>query len=136
MDKALRNAIIAGLIIISLSAGYYFVIFFPKKEAMQLELQKQEAKNRSDFEKKSKCSEYLEKSEKELEDLKQTDVDMARAGRLRVYYSSKIDACIETYIKNISQTKDGVIINLFTGEIIGNYPELDDYHSKIDELTK
>jgi len=136
MDKALRNAIVAGIIIIALSFGYYLVVFLPKKEAMRLEQQKQEIKNKDYFEKKFKCSEYLEKAEKELNNLKQIDEDMARAGRLRVYYSSKIDACIEAYIKNIAQAKDGVIINLFTGEIIGNYPELDDYHNKIDELTK
>ena len=32
MDKALRNALIAGTIIVALSLGYYFVVFLPKKE--------------------------------------------------------------------------------------------------------
>lgn len=135
MAKMLKNIIIGGIIFVALSVGYYLIIFLPKKEAMQSALQKQEIINKSIFEKKSKCSEYLEKAENELKDLRQTDTDMARAGRLRVYYSSKLDVCIKTYIKNIAQAKDGVIINLFTGEIIGNYPELDDYNGKINELT-
>jgi hypothetical protein len=42
MDKALRNAIITGIIIIALSLGYYFVIFLPKKENAKLELQRQQ----------------------------------------------------------------------------------------------
>lgn len=41
MDKALRNAIIAGIIIIAISFGYYLVVFLPKKEAMRIEQQKQ-----------------------------------------------------------------------------------------------
>ncbi|MCX6766815.1 MAG: hypothetical protein NT170_03505 [Candidatus Moranbacteria bacterium] len=41
MDKALRNAIIAGIIIIAISFGYYLVVFLPKKEAMRLEQQGQ-----------------------------------------------------------------------------------------------
>lgn len=32
MDKTLRNVIIAGTIVISLSIAYYFVVFLPKKE--------------------------------------------------------------------------------------------------------
>lgn len=31
MDKVLRNTIIAGIVIVSLSVGYYFVLFLPKK---------------------------------------------------------------------------------------------------------
>jgi len=43
MDKALRNALIAGIIIIALSVGYYLVVFLPKKEAMRIEQQKQDS---------------------------------------------------------------------------------------------
>jgi hypothetical protein len=65
MDKSLRNAIIAGIIIIALSVGYYLVIFLPKKEAMRIEQQSKqkelqqvcltEAKNKKDERFKSYC---------------------------------------------------------------------------------
>lgn len=42
MDKALRNAIIAGIVIISFSVCYYLVIFLPQKESARVEQQKQE----------------------------------------------------------------------------------------------
>lgn len=51
MDKALRNAIIAGIIIIAISFGYYLVVFIPKKEAMRIEQQKQEQELKAQQEK-------------------------------------------------------------------------------------
>lgn len=39
MDKALRNTLIAGITIVTLSMSYFFVVFLPNRNAMQLKQQ-------------------------------------------------------------------------------------------------
>ncbi len=74
MDKALRSTLIAGIIIIALSVGYYLVIFLPKKEATRLEEQKQEKianDQKASQQKESDLAKELEiKTAKCLEDAK------------------------------------------------------------------
>jgi hypothetical protein len=65
MDKALRNTLIAGIIIVALSVGYYLVIFIPKREVMQLEQQKQEVDQQKQ-EQKTNALKEQEKVDKEL----------------------------------------------------------------------
>ncbi len=43
MDKALRNAVIVGILVASLSFGYYLVIFLPQKNDEIIQMKKQEA---------------------------------------------------------------------------------------------
>lgn len=73
MDKALRNTIIAGTIIIALSLSYYMVIFLPKKEATRIKQQKQEQELRAQQEK--------EKIEKE--------------DKMKLENKAKLDECLE-----------------------------------------
>lgn len=73
MDKALRNTIIAGTIIVALSLGYYLVIFLPKKEATRIEQQKQEQELRAQQEK--------EKIERE--------------DKMKLENKAKLDECLE-----------------------------------------
>ena len=64
MDKAVKISIIAGVLIVSLSIAYYLVIFLPKKEAMRIELQKQEQTMKD--QKEAAIKEEQEKKEQEL----------------------------------------------------------------------
>jgi isopenicillin N synthase-like dioxygenase len=72
MDKALRNALIAGIIIITLSIGYYLVIFLPKKEATRIEQQNQEKEanllKESEIKDQQK-KEYVSKRKKDCYDI-------------------------------------------------------------------
>lgn len=75
MDKVLRNAIIAGIIIIALSLGYYLIIFLPKKEANRIELQKKDQETQLESQKQEHETNSLknqEKAEKEKQEEENT----------------------------------------------------------------
>lgn len=120
MDKVLRNAIIAGIIIIALSLGYYLVIFLPRKDKAKMEQQKQqevrleqqrqqEEKDKSDQEKKDKerevqkqqekCNNYAADIKKRLEDKK---IEGQKEILESIFYSPALNECL--YTVNLSLT--------------------------------
>lgn len=103
MDKALRNTLIAGIIIVSVSIGYYLVIFLPGKEATKLEQQNQEkiAEELKEVEKQVKIKdvELLAKKEKCFADAKKfhTDYTKSEIGYYfepKYNYNARIERCL------------------------------------------
>jgi hypothetical protein len=52
MDKAIKMGIVAGILIVACSIGYYFVVFLPKKESYK------QAQERKITERRQYCNQW------------------------------------------------------------------------------
>lgn len=125
MDKVLRNVIIAGIIIIALSIGYYLVIFIPKKEALRLEQQKQETERQKQREleaKKVKCSEDAKKFHQDYKKSTENSITNYVVSDPQYTYNEKLGKCLYdggySYVYTYGSGLEKVVIDVYTNETI------------------
>ncbi len=102
MDKILRNALATGIVIVSLSVGYYLIIFLPRKEETRNKMQQAEteAKIKND-------KEIAEKEETKRKNCYSEAVSKAQnilKTRTELYY--KNDANAKKAVENDLYNKD------------------------------
>jgi len=130
MDKVLRNSIIAGILITSLSIGYYLVIFLPNKEKIRIEQQKIEKEEEEEKKREQSERELQEVTERCLRDAKvfhekykkeQEESSMTDVLDPQYFYNKKMGRCLYSGGHNIFANEiyhHRVIKDVYTNETI------------------
>ncbi|HCU48001.1 TPA: hypothetical protein DIC39_03010 [Patescibacteria group bacterium] len=138
MDNKLRNTLIVGIIIVSISVAYYLVIFLPRKEAIRLDQQKydQLAKERDILE---SCGVTARKSYVAFqEEWNRTHNAMGYShfSEMTTHFNKKLNLCVyEGGIANASRW-ELYIFNAYTNEVLKKFVSFTDLGEEWDESTR